>query len=121
SPAAILGSPWLLALSAADGAPPVPLTTARTAALPVAAFSQMECDAAIAHRLPVIASVRYGAGELTSAAVPATSGHLIVVTGLDGADALVNDPAAPTAATVPRRYKISELSRVWLERTGVGY
>jgi hypothetical protein len=73
------------------------------------------------HGLPVIASVRYAASELTGAAVPATSGHLIVVTGLDRSDALVNDPAAPSAATVPRRYKISELARVWLERTAVGY
>jgi hypothetical protein len=73
------------------------------------------------HGLPVIASVRYAAGELTGAAVAATSGHLIVLTGIDNADALVNDPAAATAATVPRRYKITDLARVWLERTGVGY
>jgi len=191
SPAAVVGTPWLLALSAADGAPPAPASTARAARLSVAALSQMECDAAIAHRicsptcvamvldfwrrpatpaalaaemfhagtdlygvwpaavlaagrrgiagyllrfpdwaaaawclehgLPVIASVRYAAGELTNAAVPATSGHLIVLTGLDADDALVNDPAAPTAATVARRYKISELTRVWLERTAVAY
>jgi hypothetical protein len=71
--------------------------------------------------LPLIASVRYALGELTGAAVPETSGHLIVLTGIDGDDVLVNDPAAPTSATVPRRYTISELSRVWLERTGVAY
>jgi len=191
SPAAVVGAPWMLALSAADGAPPAPPSTAHAAQLPVAAFSQMECDPAIAHRicsptcvamvldfwrrpvapaalaaemfhagtdlygvwpaavlvagrrgvagyllrfpdwaavawclehgLPVIASVRYAAGELTGAAVAATSGHLIVLTGIDNADALVNDPAAATAATVPRRYKITDLARVWLERTGVGY
>jgi hypothetical protein len=191
SPAAIAGAPWLLTLSAADGAPPAPPSAARATRLAVAAISQMETDPLIAPRicsptcvamvlefwrrptppaalaaemfhagtdlygvwpaavlaggrrgvagyllrfpdwsaaawcleqgLPVIASIRYAAGELGSAAVHETSGHLVVLAGIDGDDALVNDPAAPTAATVPRRYKVSEFSRVWLERTGVGY
>jgi len=34
---------------------------------------------------------------------------------------LVNDPAAPTAASVPRRYRADELGNVWLARGGVGY
>jgi hypothetical protein len=71
--------------------------------------------------LPVIASVRYGAGELTGAAIPETSGHLLVLTGQDGDDVFVNDPAAPSAATVARRYRLDELRRVWLGRTGIGY
>jgi hypothetical protein len=74
------------------------------------------------HRgLPVIASVRYAAGELTGAAVPQTGGHLVTLTGWEGDEALVNDPGAPSAASVARRYRLDELARVWLERTGVGY
>jgi hypothetical protein len=71
--------------------------------------------------LPVIASVRYAAGELPGAAMAETSGHLIVLAGIDGEDALVNDPAASTAAQVCRRYPIDALTRVWLTRTAVGY
>jgi hypothetical protein len=75
----------------------------------------------LARGLPVIASVRYAAGELTGAAATATGGHLLVLTGYDDNFALVNDPAAPTAATVARRYPIDDLRRVWLERAAVGY
>jgi hypothetical protein len=71
--------------------------------------------------LPVIASVRYARGELSGAAIDETAGHLIVVTGVDGEDALVNDPAAPHAGAVGRRYRVAELARAWLERSGVGY
>ncbi|MGH7309569.1 MAG: C39 family peptidase [Candidatus Rokuibacteriota bacterium] len=71
--------------------------------------------------LPIVASVRYAAGELSGAAVAETPGHLLVLTGYEGADVLVNDPAAPDTATVPRRYRLAELTRVWLERAGVGY
>jgi peptidase C39-like protein len=72
-------------------------------------------------RLPIIASVRYADGELSGAAIAATAGHLLVLTGIDGDAVLVNDPAAATAADVPRRYRSAELARVWLQRTGVGY
>jgi len=71
--------------------------------------------------LPVIASVRYGAGELDGAAIPETSGHLLVLTGYAGDEVLVNDPAATTSAGVARRYRRDQLCRVWLERAGVGY
>jgi len=71
--------------------------------------------------LPIIASVRYAAGELSGAAVAETPGHLLVLTGYEGEDVLVNDPAAADPATVPRRYRLAQLTRVWLERAGVGY
>jgi hypothetical protein len=71
--------------------------------------------------VPIAASVRYAAGELTNAAIPETTGHLVVITGVAGDEILVNDPAAPTLADVPRRYRRTELTRVWLQRTGVGY
>jgi hypothetical protein len=71
--------------------------------------------------LPVVASVRYAAGEVTGAAIAQTAGHLLVLTGADDQDVLVNDPAASTRAEVARRYRLDEITRVWLGRSGVGY
>ena len=75
----------------------------------------------LAQGLPIIASIRYAGGELTGAAAPQTPGHLVVLTGWDGEMVLANDPAAPTAAQAPRRYRLDELERVWLGRTGMGF
>ena len=66
--------------------------------------------------VPVIASVRFGAGELANAPIlTALGGHLLVVRGFtpDG-DVLVNDPAAALDAGVPRRYDRLQFERVWL-------
>lgn len=71
--------------------------------------------------MPVIASVRYGAGELAGAAIPETTGHLLVLTGWEGGEVLVNDPAASTAGEVARRYPLDGLRRAWLAGAGVGY
>jgi hypothetical protein len=72
-------------------------------------------------QMPIVASIRFAAGELRGAPLVETSGHLVVLTGYDGDAVLVNDPAAAAADTVPRRYLLSELERVWLQRTGMGY
>lgn len=70
---------------------------------------------------PVVASVRFEACELPGAALARTEGHLIVITGQEGDEVLVNDPAAPSPAEVPRRVRLADLERVWLGRAGVGY
>ncbi|MBI3637462.1 MAG: C39 family peptidase [Candidatus Rokubacteria bacterium] len=75
----------------------------------------------LARGLPIVASVRYARGELRGAAIDETPGHLIVLTGSAADTVLVNDPAAPTARDVPRRYALADIRRVWLERAGVGY
>ena len=74
----------------------------------------------LAHGLPIVASIRYAADELAGAPMSETTGHLVVITGLDGNEILVNDPAAP-AGTVSRRYARNEFTRAWLERSGIGY
>jgi hypothetical protein len=45
----------------------------------------------------------------------------VVLTGYEGDQVFCNDPAAPRAAEVARRYRLDELHRVWLARAGVGY
>jgi hypothetical protein len=75
----------------------------------------------LSRRIPIIASVKYAEGELRGAPIAATTGHLIVLTGYEDGVVLANDPAAPTADTVPRRYRRDDLTRAWLERRGIGY
>ena len=75
----------------------------------------------LVRKLPIIASVRYAAGELTDAPLSETSGHLLVLTGGDRTHVFVNDPVASTVAEVPRRYALEEIERVWIGRAGVGY
>ncbi|MFT7484179.1 MAG: hypothetical protein ACI9F9_000019 [Candidatus Paceibacteria bacterium] len=71
---------------------------------------------------PLILSIGVQEGQLTGAPYAATSGHLIVLVGLDGAGgALILDPAVPPSETGPRTYAMSELDSVWLKRGGFSY
>lgn len=103
---------------------PAAVRAAATHGLPgyVLRFPDWEAVAwCLSRALPIVASIRYEVGELTNAAISDTTGHLVVITGIDGDDVVVNDPAARTAGEVARRYRRDELTRVWLERTGIGY
>ena len=71
----------------------------------------------------LIASLRYAQGELSAAPLPATDGHLVLVTGMskDKAGAFrifVNDPAAASEAEVRRGYDLAEFEKAW---TGLAY
>lgn len=71
----------------------------------------------------LIASIRFGQGELTGAPIAKTEGHLLLMTGIsrDKTGAyrlLVNDPAASTEAEVKRGYDLAEFEKAW---TGVVY
>jgi Peptidase_C39 like family len=71
--------------------------------------------------LPFAASIRFAAGELQGAPLNGTSGHLVVVYGLEGNAVLVHDPAADCDDTVPRRYDLAEFTNAWLASRGASY
>ena len=71
--------------------------------------------------LPLVASIRYGAGELPGAPMTATGGHLVVVYGVTGGEVLIHDPAAPTHGSVMRRYPLAAFSRAWFRHRGAVY
>jgi len=72
-------------------------------------------------RLPVVASIRYAAGDLTGAPQAQTGGHLVLVHGLENSNVLVYDPAAANASQVPVRYTIAQFAKAWLQHRGAAY
>lgn len=75
----------------------------------------------IAMGRPLIASIRFKAGEFPSAALSDTTGHLIVIRGFtkDG-DPIVNDPGNRKKGD-GAVYKADELARAWFQKGGVAY
>lgn len=80
-----------------------------------------EVEELLARGQPLIASIGVRAGELAGAPYEDTAGHLVVLTGADGAGGIrVNDPAAEPGS-VARVYSRAELTRVWMARGGTAY
>ena len=77
-------------------------------------FSSVEqLQGEIAAGRPVVVSVRFKAGELASAPVASTTGHLFVVRGFTAAgDVIVNDPLSLTLPKVQRIYHRDQLTNV---------
>ena len=71
--------------------------------------------------LPFCASIRFEKGALPGAPLERTGGHLVVVHGLAEGNVLVHDPAAPSAAEVPRRYDAEAFTHAWLSHRGASY
>ncbi len=66
---------------------------------------------------PVIASIRFGEGELEGAPIRSTAGHLILVCGFARKEGrtlvIVADPAAPGPESVRREYDLGQFLKVW--------
>lgn len=72
----------------------------------------------LAAGVPMILSVAWGTGELEHAPIASSDGHLLVVTGFDGAGSVfVADPAGKDASQVRRRYDARQLEAAWLNNS----
>lgn len=68
---------------------------------------------------PLVASVRFGPGELTGAPIGSTNGHLLVIVGFtESGNVVVNDPAAPRNRSVRRTYDRGEFENAWIPGSG---
>ncbi len=103
---------------------PLAVRTAADAGLVAAVECFTEIDEAVPiidRGLPIVASIRFAAGALRGAALAATAGHLVVVTGFDQNWAYINDPAAKDASAVPRQCPRAEFASAWLAERGAAY
>lgn len=71
--------------------------------------------------IPLVASIRFGTGQLARAPLEQTGGHLVLLHRAGPQRVLVNDPAAATEAEVRREYDSAEFSRAWLSHRGAAY
>jgi hypothetical protein len=80
-----------------------------------------QVKAKIATGQPVIASIRFNAGEFPSALEKSSKGHLIVIRGFTPAgDVICNDPGNRARGNGVV-YKANELGHAWFDHGGVGY
>ncbi|GHF94448.1 peptidase C39 [Deinococcus piscis] len=83
------------------------------------AASLAEAEKYIKAGIPVVASIRWKAGELPGAAIPSSDGHLAVIVGFDAqGNPVVNDPAAADNESVQRTYPRDIFEKLWLNASG---
>lgn len=76
----------------------------------------------IAAGRPIIASIRFGKGELRNAPFSSSQGHIIVIVGFDNnGNVNVNDPAGKTMQAGVTTYPKEDMQKAWLDHGGVAY
>ena len=78
-------------------------------------------EQALLQQTPVICSIRFDPGELDTAPLKRTAGHLVLVYGLSDSEVYVMDPAAADTVDVARCYDREQFSAAWLRRRGAAY
>lgn len=78
-----------------------------------------EAERYVSAGIPLAVSLGWKKGELPGAAIPASSGHLMVLIGFDRAgNPVLNDPAAASNDAVRRSYPRAAFERLWQEHSG---
>ena len=107
-----------------DGTGNWPFNTAYAASLAGHAYvtrlrSLRAAEPYIEAGIPLVASIAFGRGELDGAPISSTDGHLVVIDGFTATgDVVVNDPAAPTDASVRRTYDRGQFENAWIPGSG---
>lgn len=78
-----------------------------------------EAERFIRAGIPLVASVRFGRGELAGSPISSTAGHLLVIVGFtETGDVVVNDPAADDNGSVVRTYDRGQFENAWIPKSG---
>ena len=78
-----------------------------------------EAERYVSAGIPLAVSLGWKKGELPGAALPASSGHLMVLVGFDASgNPVLNDPAAASNDAVRRSYPRAAFERLWQEHSG---
>jgi len=70
---------------------------------------------------PMVCSIRFDKDTLQGAPLKSTSGHLVLLYGIEGDYVYIKDPAAALDNEVDRRYRVDEFTAAWLYRRGAAY
>jgi hypothetical protein len=77
-----------------------------------------EAERFIRAGIPLAASITFSRGQLSGAPISSTAGHLVVIAGFTSkGNVVVNDPAAPSNASVRRTYDRGQFERAWLRKS----
>jgi len=71
--------------------------------------------------IPLVCSIRFNPGQLNNAPLDETSGHLVILAGVDEHSVRVYDPAASSTETVVRNYARNEFQNAWIDNNGIAY